>query len=117
MRTKDLTLLLPLLVGLVAVACKANWPAAGPERSCVDACTKLALAACDELACKRGCNFVVDRLVEKQQDTVLSCVAKVEQASKRCDDQVWATCAPRVGPYRDGGPPAHEPASDVFDEE
>ena len=45
----------------------------------------------------------VYRGVERETDTVVSCVAS---APRRCTDVVWADCAAHVGPHLDGGPPA-----------
>jgi hypothetical protein len=87
----------------VAVAALAGCPEPRdrPDVRCADACQKR-IVGCSEHQCQRGCAFVLDRLVEHEQDTVLSCVAK----AKKCEDEQWAGCAARVGAHADGGPPA-----------
>jgi hypothetical protein len=52
---------------------------------------------------------VIDRLVERQGEPVLACVAASTGA---CDDRTWARCAARVGPHADGGPPPPAEAPD-----
>jgi hypothetical protein len=86
----------------------ADVPAAGVETACADACLAHA-KSCSHRECVRGCNLVLDRLVERQGDAVVDCVAR---ARPRCDDRAWARCAARIGPYADGGPPAPKPPSE-----
>jgi hypothetical protein len=74
----------------------------------VAACGERA-AGCERVDCARGCNLVLDRLVEQQGSAVVACVAATRG---RCDDRAWARCAARVGPYADGGPPAPPPPQD-----
>jgi hypothetical protein len=94
---------------LGAVACSpAASPARGAEAACVDACASR-VPRCGKAACTRGCNLVIDRLVEGEGTRVVACVA---QASGACDDRQWSRCAARVGPHVDGGPPAPLPPSD-----
>jgi hypothetical protein len=95
-------------LGVVAFACQPAAPARGVEASCADACGSHA-PGCGEVACARGCNLVIDRLVEHEGDAVVECVAK---AGGSCDDRTWARCAARVGPHVDGGPPPPPAASD-----
>jgi hypothetical protein len=82
----------------------------GPEESCTKACASRA-AQCSQEDCSRGCNSVIDRLVEKEGGNVIACVAN---AGPRCDDRIWAGCATRVGPHADGGPPAPPPPEAPF---
>ena len=63
-------------------------------------------AGCTYIQCRRGCSFVVDRLVEGEGNRVLACI---EASTDSCGDQAWARCAVRIGPHADGGPPAPEP--------
>lgn len=65
---------------------------------------------CGFRKCARGCNLIIDRLVEHEGGHVLACVA---QSKASCDDPVWARCAALVGPHADGGPPAPPPAATV----
>jgi hypothetical protein len=58
------------------------------------------MSHCDRIACGRGCNLVLDRLIERERGRVFTCV----NAAKSCADSTWATCATRVGNYVDGGP-------------
>jgi hypothetical protein len=99
-------LLLPPAADLVAPD-HSDSPSGGQEASCVAACSAQA-KNCSHHACARGCNFVLDRLVQHEQPTILACVAA---AHPRCDDRVWARCGTRLGLYADGGPPAPAPPS------
>lgn len=100
------------LSALGAIACQPfATPPRGPEAACLAACGEHA-ARCGETACARGCNLVLDRLVEGG-DGVVACVARSEGA---CDDRAWSRCAARVGPHADGGPPAPPPPRDYEDE-
>jgi hypothetical protein len=112
---------LALLLGLCA--CQPEAPPIGPEETCVKAC-ETRLDGCSPRECRRGCNLVVDRLVEREGDHVLACVAKAASApppptgEKACGDRAWARCAIRIGPYADGGPPPPPPPrDDVFEDE
>ena len=80
-------------------------PKTRPEVVCADQCEKRLASKCDDKACERGCLFVLDRLVEKEGDNVLSCMS----TQKACDDQAWADCAARIGVHADGGPAAPPP--------
>jgi hypothetical protein len=104
------------LFGLLALlcaccACNAESPPRGPEETCAKACASRA-AQCSSHECARGCNLVLDRLVEHEGDRVVACVAR---AKAPCDDRRWAYCATRVGPHADGGPPAPPPPPDLED--
>ncbi len=96
-----------MALGLVAFAgmiggCAAESPPRGLEETCIKACTVQA-SHCSPHECGRGCNFVLDRLAEKEGGRVIACVAA---ATRGCDDGIWAGCAVRIGPHADGGPPA-----------
>ncbi len=80
----------------------------GPEPDCEARCAARA-TACREDECRRGCNLILDRLVERLGEPIVACVAG---SRSRCDDRVWAACAVRVGPHADGGPPAPPPPDD-----
>jgi hypothetical protein len=62
---------------------------------------------CTAKECARGCNLVLDRLVENEGDHVIACIAA---GRAPCDDRAWARCATRIGPYADGGPPPPSPS-------
>jgi hypothetical protein len=89
-------------------ACRAVEPTNRPVAACVAACNARASRQCSAPECERGCEFILDRLVEREADPVVSCVAR---QSRRCADVVWADCAAHVGPHSDGGPPAPSPPS------
>jgi hypothetical protein len=72
------------------------------EARCFAACTTKANARCNEQECARGCRFILDRLVEREDGHVLACVA---QGTGPCKDDTWAQCAAKVGIHADGGPP------------
>jgi hypothetical protein len=71
-----------------------------PVVACADECKVQLSTTCKPHDCERGCAFVLDRLVEHEQATVLDCM----KPKKACDDDTWAQCAVRVGPHVDGGP-------------
>jgi hypothetical protein len=80
------------------------------------------LDGCSPRECRRGCNLVVDRIIQREGDRVLACVARAVAAAQReapaCGDRAWARCAVLLGPYADGGPPAPPPPrDDVFEDE
>ncbi len=90
------------VVGLMLghlLGCRETAAPAGPELVCVEACKK-GMDHCNENGCGRGCNLVLDRLVERERSRVFACV----DAAKSCADSTWAMCATRVGNYVDGGP-------------
>ncbi|MEI7894194.1 MAG: hypothetical protein WCI05_13960 [Myxococcales bacterium] len=95
-----------ILIGtlLLLAACRAKGAPRTPEETCASACTAR-VARCGAEECARGCNFILDRLVEREMDTVLACVAK----TSACDDPAWAKCAVLVGVHLDGGPPPPPP--------
>ena len=103
---------LALIVGLVAVSvrgafgCRVFGPSNRPIEACMRTCNKYASKQCNEAQCERGCEFVLDRLVENEGDRIIACIAS---SPRRCTDVVWADCAVRVGPHADGGPPAPPP--------
>lgn len=82
---------------------RALEPANKPIDGCVKSCNARASRQCSEAECMRGCEFILDRIVEKEGDNVIACVART---SRRCTDVVWADCAAKVGVHADGGPPA-----------
>jgi hypothetical protein len=96
-----------------SVSCRAVEPANHPEEKCQQACNAR-VSKCNESGCERGCRFILDRLVEREGNNVLACVAK---APGVCEDRLWADCAARVGPHVDGGPPPPAPPPEGFDEE
>lgn len=99
-------------VSLAIVGCPAASRPPHPIEQCAEVCHKKAGAACSEAECARGCELVLDRIVERESSHVVACVAR---SRKRCTDTAWAECAALVGPHADGGPPALPPP-DPFDE-
>lgn len=89
-----------------SLGCRAVEPTNRPVETCMKACTARASRQCSEAECNRGCEFILDRLAERETDNVVACVAR---NSRRCTDVVWADCAARIGPHLDGGPPAPLP--------
>ena len=106
-------LLLALVVASGLAGCAAESPPRGIEATCAKAC-EVKASRCSSHQCRRGCNLVMDRLVENEGETVLACVAS---AGAACDDRAWARCATRVGPHADGGPPAPPPPPRLIDQE
>lgn len=84
-------------------------PANKPIDACVKSCLARASRQCSIDECSRGCEFILDRILEKESDNVLACVARTP---RRCTDVVWADCAAHVGIHADGGPPAPLPPQD-----
>jgi hypothetical protein len=96
----------------LAGACRAVEPTNKPVDSCVRSCEARASRQCSSSECERGCEFILDRLVEKEADTVVACVARLP---RRCSDVVWADCAAHVGPHVDGGPPGPSPPAEDWE--
>jgi len=87
------------VASVVILAGCPQEPRERPDVVCADACEQR-VKGCTEHECERGCAFVLDRLVEHEQDTVLKCIGEAH----RCGDPEWADCASRVGAHADGGP-------------
>ena len=105
MQRRPLVALASWLAFTGGFACRS--PAPPPIASCVETC-QAKIASCDEHDCRRGCDFILDRLIEHEETTVLACAAKRRGA---CDDDRWAECASMVGLHADGGPPVPTRAS------
>lgn len=101
-------LALVLVLGMAACG-RALEPANKPIDTCVKSCNERASRQCSEAECARGCEFILDRIIEKEGDNVLACVARTP---RRCTDIVWADCAAHIGDHADGGPPAPPPPQD-----
>ena len=96
--------LMVMPVALVLLAGCPEEPRERPDVACADVCKKR-LLGCSEHQCDRGCAFILDRIVEREQDTVLQCMVN----TRGCDDEQWAHCAVRVGAHADGGPDVPPP--------
>jgi hypothetical protein len=97
-----------LVAGILVMLGCSTQPIAHPEATCQKRCMARAQGRCNEAECNRGCHFVLDRLLERQGDSVIACVAEARM-DKSCEDRAWAGCAARIGVHADGGPPV--PAS------
>jgi hypothetical protein len=98
------------IVGVLAIGCgRAVEPENRPIDKCTAICAKRASRQCSEDECRRGCEFILDRILEKEGDNVIACVAR---RPRRCTDVVWADCAAKIGVHADGGPPAPPPPAD-----
>jgi hypothetical protein len=53
--------------------------------------------------------MILDRIIERESDHVIACVAS---RARRCTDVVWADCASHIGVHADGGPPGPPPPPD-----
>jgi hypothetical protein len=104
-----------LAILLALAACHSSDPPAKPDALCVKACTDRAGVRCNDTDCRRGCRLALDRMLEKEGDNVIACVAAAK--TRKCDELTWADCTARIGPHRDGGPPAPPRGKDTFDEE
>lgn len=102
-----------VLVGLAltvaSASCRVVEPSNKPLDACRRSCESKANKQCTDNQCERGCEMILDRLVEREGERVIGCVAA---SPRRCTDVVWADCAARVGPHADGGPPAPPPPPD-----
>jgi hypothetical protein len=96
----------------IAIGCQAQSPPRGPEEACVKACS-IKMTQCSPHQCGRGCNLVIDRLLEHEGGAVLACIER----QKTCDDRAWSRCATFLGPHADGGPPPPPPPKDFEDED
>jgi hypothetical protein len=88
-----------VLILLLASACRAEVP----EVKCSDKCDAKVASRCSHDECARGCAFILDRIVEREDDNVLACMA----GGKACDDPAWADCASKIGVHATGAPPTN----------
>jgi hypothetical protein len=95
-----LTLCAALLVVAGFVGCRALDPTNAPEDLCQTEC-KTRAKLCSREQCERGCQLVLDRIIERQSKQVIDCVA----SQTACTDTTFATCGARMGAHVDGGPP------------
>lgn len=93
-------LALAFAVSTPMVACHDINPINAPIARCDRACADVA-KHCSWSECRRGCEFILDRLVEREDGNVVRCVGRRKPT---CGDRVWAYCAARVGAFADGGP-------------
>lgn len=84
---------------LACSACRADYP----ENKCIDKCNARVNGQCSKDQCSRGCAFILDRIVEREDDTVLVCMT----SAKACNDPEWADCASKVGVHATGAPPTN----------
>ena len=91
------------------LGCRVLEPSNRPLDRCRHQCESRASRQCTEALCERGCEMVLDRLVEREGDGVIACVAS---SPRRCTDVVWAECAAHVGVHADGGPPGPPPPAE-----
>ncbi|MBX3218143.1 MAG: hypothetical protein KF850_39420 [Labilithrix sp.] len=91
------------------VSCRVFEPSNTPIDACRRSCESKAKRQCNAAECERGCEFILDRLVEREGENVIACVAS---SPRRCTDVVWAECAAKVGVHADGGPPGPPPPPD-----
>ncbi len=85
---------------VLLAACKG---ADAPEAKCEAKCTAKVATSCNAKQCSRGCAFILDRIIEREDDTVLACIG----SAKGCDDPAWAECAAAVGVHVSGAPPTN----------
>lgn len=105
MKGRAVALVMFALLGGFVVACAEMHSPPRPDDSCAATC-KQRVPRCEATECSRGCTLALDRLIEREGESVLACVARSTAA---CDDWLWADCAARVGPHADGGPPPPVP--------
>ncbi len=95
-----------VLVPALLAACRALEPTNGPIDTCARSCKAKASRQCSADECDRGCELILDRIIERESELVITCVAR---SARRCSDLVWADCAAHVGIHADGGPPGPPP--------
>ena len=95
-----------LAVVIPSTACRVFEPSNKPLDACRRSCESKAKRQCTDAQCERGCEMILDRIIEREGANVIACVAA---SPRRCTDVVWADCAARVGPHADGGPPGPPP--------
>ena len=98
--------LVGLALTLASASCRVLEPSNKPLDACRRSCESKAKKQSADHECERGCELILDRLVEREGERVIACVAA---SPRRCTDVVWADCAARVGPHADGGPPGPPP--------
>lgn len=96
-------------VALAQLGCRVLEPSSRPLDGCRSACETTAKDPCSRAGCERGCEMILDRVLEGEADRVLACVA---ERARGCADEVWADCAAHVGAHADGGPPGPPPPDD-----
>lgn len=97
---------LGLVLVVAGASCRALEPKNRPLDTCEASCKARASRQCSEDECARGCEFILDRILEREGDRVIACVGG---GNRRCSDIVWADCAAKIGIHADGGPPAPPP--------
>jgi hypothetical protein len=98
------------VVAVLGIACGRTFePSNKPVDGCIRICNARASHSCSESECQRGCEFILDRILEKEGENVIACVAR---RPRRCTDVVWADCATRIGVHADGGPPPPGPPAE-----
>lgn len=107
-------MLLALALAALPFGCRVFEPSNRPLDACRSSCAEKAGRECSAAECERGCELILDRIIEGESERVIACVA---EGARRCTDVVWAQCASRVGPHADGGPPAPPPPPEHFDDE
>ena len=95
-----------ILLLVVSGSCKAVEPTNKPIETCKRSCNSRASRQCSDNDCERGCEMILDRIIEREADHVINCVGR---QSRKCGDVVWAECAAMIGPHADGGPPPPSP--------
>jgi hypothetical protein len=100
--------LLAVLV-VAPLACRVFEPSNRPLDGCRRTCESKAKRQCSDAECERGCELILDRVLEREGDHIITCVAST---ARRCSDVVWADCASHVGVHADGGPPPPPPPAE-----
>jgi hypothetical protein len=91
------------------LSCRITEPSNKPIDGCKKSCEAKASRQCTAAECERGCEFIIDRIIEREGERVIACVAS---GTRRCTDVVWADCATTIGVHADGGPPAPPPPAE-----
>lgn len=113
MKLRALFLLSLVCGGVSLLACaKAMDPPMKPIETCKRSCWAKAGRQCSIEKCERGCEMILDRILEREGEHVISCVGR---QSRGCGDVVWAECAAHIGPHADGGPPGPPPPAEDWE--
>lgn len=70
-----------------SASCRVFEPSNKPIDGCRRSCEAKAKRQCTDAQCERGCELILDRLVEREGENVIACVAS---SPRRCTDVVWA---------------------------
>ena len=79
---RRLALLLVLVLGPLSYqACRIYEPSNRPLDNCHARCVQMAKRECSDDECWRGCELILDRIIERESKSVIACVGN---GARRC---------------------------------